>query len=249
MPRTARDHPWSGWNSVALRCMRCAGLTECRSTNTSSSVHALPPARHRVIAARIIFCLAKRTVLSIGSVDISPMCLVFSRKSRSLPLLSRLVFQEGRFRLLALLFELPVLWFVILNSMPWWWLNVVSSRTRQSLIFDASRGVAIVRSIIDPLPPSPSEGELVAPVKTISSFLETISFTKIPFLSNRVSPHLMRTCPTASWRLSSRARAYFVICSIFLNSSVSHASCPSLKRLLSRLSVSYLDEFFLAFGH
>ena len=84
--------------------------------------------------------------------------------------------------------------------------NVFSSRTRQSLIFDARRGIAIVRSIIET--PIPRLKVSSWPrFRTIRSFLETISFTKIPLLSNRVSPHsgdlllnspAMRTCPSAS---------------------------------------------------
>ena len=75
--------------------------------------------------------------------------MVSLRCSWSLSLLSHFVFQEG-------LLTFPLLhvftgWFRswILNSMHWWSLKVITSRTHQSPIFEARRGAAIVRSIID----------------------------------------------------------------------------------------------------
>ena len=42
-----------------------------------------------------------------------------------------------------------------LNSMHWWSCQVTTSRTHQSPIFEARRGAAIVRSVIEPPPPPP----------------------------------------------------------------------------------------------
>ena len=78
----------------------------------------------------------------------SSMIVVSSRCSRSLSLLSRLVFQEGLLPSPPL--PLSTAWHRCskLDSMHWWSLKVIISRTDQSLIFEARRIAAIVRSII-----------------------------------------------------------------------------------------------------
>ena len=144
------------------------------------------------------------------------MSLVVLRWTLSLSLRSRLVFQEGVLPSSPL--PLSTAWHRIskLNSMHRWSLKVITSRTHQSPIFEARRGAAIVRSIIDPLAPRLNLNSLPK-FQTIRSFLPTISPIKIPLLSRRSSPHsddlLLKSPPmrhrlTASLRLSSRRRIW-----------------------------------------
>ena len=136
------------------------------------------------------------------------MNLVSSRCSRSLFLLTCLVFRE----VFHLLPPLPVLTRCLrssmLNSMHRWSLMVVISSTQQSPILEAKWGAKFVRSIIDP------RLHISRTVfSTVSSFLATISPMKIPLLSRRASSHsgdmllespAMRVRHLASLRLSSR---------------------------------------------
>ena len=144
------------------------------------------------------------------------MSLVSLRCSRIISLLSRILFQEGLLPSPPLPFSTAWHPCSRLNSMHRWSLKVITSRTDQSLILEARRGAAIVRSIIDP--PAPRLNEK-SPLwfKRIRLFLATISTTKIPLLSRRASPHSgdlllksppMRDRPMASLRLSSRRRIW-----------------------------------------
>ena len=99
------------------------------------------------------FRLAASTVSSNDPADFaqpsSSMSLVSSRCFCSLSLLSRLLFEEGLLPLPPLPAFTGLLRSLMLNSMHWWSLKVIISRTHQSPILEARRGVAIVRSIID----------------------------------------------------------------------------------------------------
>ena len=119
-----------------------------------SAVRLCPRRGMEWLHAATTFRLATRTVSSNDSADLaqlsSSMSLVSSRFSRSLSLLSRFVFQEGLLTLLLLPVFTEWLRSWMLNSMHWWSLKVITSRTHQSLILEARRGAAIVRSIVDP---------------------------------------------------------------------------------------------------
>ena len=111
----------------------------------------VPPAREH---SETTFRLAARTVPSNDPADFaqpsSSMNLVSSRYFRSLSLLSRLVFQEGLLLVPPLSVFTGWLRSWMPNSMHWWSLTVITSRTHQSPILEARRGLAIVRSIINP---------------------------------------------------------------------------------------------------
>ena len=117
------------------------------------------PCRRRGIEwshAATTFRLAARTVTSNDPADLaqpsSSMRLVSSRCFCSLSLLSLLVFQEGLLPLPPLPEFNGRLRSRMLNSMHWWSLKVITWRTHQSTILEATRGAVKVRSIID-LPP------------------------------------------------------------------------------------------------